>query len=280
MFLNLSADLVYDSTFNQNLLTENLAIYMDLAQKDLARYRQENSRKKNKKANDYDYYESYNYDSDYYFNDYLSLFQAIPNTPKINELVRQIADLMPGGDVTKLDAVRFLLDKKQKIDSKWLKELLQDEKMYFNCLQMLRNAEQLSLAPKKYLKPSKIAQATLKNQIENYFGYQEFEISHLDERIIEYNGEKVRVFTYKFSLPKYDDYALEADSAKPEKIDYYVGISGPFPVKSKKVGFSEELTGFTYEAIELGKLEEAIDKLIEEKTKVWEEDSEDVKEED
>jgi uncharacterized protein YbaP (TraB family) len=280
MLLNLSVDLVYDSTFNQALLNENLAIYMDLAQKDLTRYRQENRPKKNKKTEDYDYYESYNYDSDYYLNDYLSLFQAIPNSPEINALVRQIADLVPASDITKLDAVRFLLDKKQKIDSKWLKELLQDEKMYFNCLQMLRNVEQLSLVPKKYLKPSKIAQAILKHQVENYFGYQEFDINPLGERIIEYNGEKVRVFTYKFSLPNYDEYAYEADSAKTEKVNYYAGISGPFPVKSKKIDFSDQLTGFTYEAIELGKLEEAIDKLIEEKTKVWEEDSEEVKEED
>jgi uncharacterized protein YbaP (TraB family) len=279
-FLNLSADLVYDSTFNQSILTQNLAVYIDLAKKDIERYRQANSSKKDKKNDDYSYSESYNYDSDYYFNDYLSLFRSMSNTPEINTIVRQIAAILPGSDRTKLDAVRFLLDNTQKVDNQWIKDLLQNEEMYFDALQMLRDANQLSLAPKKYLKPAKIAQANLKNQIKNYFGYQEFELSQLGERIVEYNGEKVRVFTYKFSMPKYDDYGFESDSAQTKKMDYYAGISGPFAIKSKKISFSEELTGFTYEAVELGKLEEAIDKLIEEKSKAWEGDAEEVKEED
>ncbi|MCU0443645.1 MAG: TraB/GumN family protein [Microscillaceae bacterium] len=284
-FLNLSADLVYDSTFNQSLLNENLSVYLNLATQDIARYQQANSGKKSKKTEEYGY-EGYDSYSDYYFEDYLSLFRNMPESPEINAVVRQIAKVVVGTEPTKLAAIRFLLDKKQKIESKWLKTILEDNAQYYNCLQMLRDAEQLSLVPAKYLKPARVAKAALQEQIKNYYGYQDSDITPVSERIIEYNGEKVRVFTYKFILNRYDyadEYEGESahtDSSKTQKVDYYVGISGPFAIKNNKRTFSDALTGFTYEAVEANKIEEEINRLIEEKTKVWEENTEDVKEED
>jgi uncharacterized protein YbaP (TraB family) len=150
------------------------------------------------------------------------------NDAESNALLTQV---LKSGDLELVyDATIVLLKNKQQIDNKVILRLAEENTYRLPLYLELEKLNALKLFPSKYLNQKSIAESQLHGIAIDYGNVEN--INYIGERVGVLNGTKQKFLLFKVQFN--DDEGLEE----------YLGIAGPYPINSKKIGAESKATGF------------------------------------
>jgi hypothetical protein len=191
-------------------------------------------------------------DDDYYKrSDYFQGLAGVLSTIPFNSDVKKIlSGIHQCGDASvMLITSKALFVNNVEVSVKDLEVIAADPLYRLKLYEMLKEVSKEKLFPAKFLTQQKLSESALVE----YFDYEDGvpeNIAFLEKKVVKYNSEKVYVYCYK--------YKYEGDD------DWYIALSGPYPLKSTEIILRGDFTFSTYEVYGKDKIDNIINAALKE----------------
>lgn len=149
-----------------------------------------------------------------------------------------------------IEAVRILLDISKKVDPAVIEKLASERDYRIRLYNILKEKDQLSLFPAKYLKQSYFAESDMATVLSGDMITENLVL--VNSKVKKIEGVEGRYYLYKYS-----------SLTEEGKEEWYVGVSGPHPIDKTQVITGGERTNYYYQTLKSKSLSEHYKALLE-----------------